>query len=178
MRKVEKRRFSRFCDMQLSTVCRLPFAVNVMRDARQHGIELHNWAYYINFDRQRRITKMETNQFAIVLIVFVLVVFALVRINLTVFETSTRDCCTTFTLAVSHDNYHSCRTAFKIWIIFQAVMIRVFEVWCFEVWVFAFWALKFRGLSFRDTLIKSLRYYGFNKRKRNKIEPNNNFLSF
>ena len=30
MRKVEKRKFSCFYDTQLPTVCRLPFAVNVM----------------------------------------------------------------------------------------------------------------------------------------------------
>ena len=30
VRQVEKRKFSRFCDTQLPTVCLLPFAVNVM----------------------------------------------------------------------------------------------------------------------------------------------------
>ena len=59
--------------------------------------------------------KRKRNNFAIVLIVFVsLVVFALVRIKLKGLSTANAGLLHDWTLAVSHDNYHSRRTAFKI----------------------------------------------------------------
>ena len=65
MRQVEKRKFSCFCDTQLPTVCRLPFAVNVMLKLsiteQCYAKELKRATYYVDEIKEKMSTGAKEN---------------------------------------------------------------------------------------------------------------------